>query len=217
MPVSDVMNAVAESGVVAVCRGVGCEEVSDLVAALREGGVYLVEFALSGPDGMKCIRVAQAQFYDHASVGAGSVLDPQSAWAAIDAGAKFIVTPSLNVDVVRLCHRYGVPVFSGALTPTEVISAWEAGADLVKVFPASTVGPRYLKDLHGPFPQVHLMPTGGINAENAAAFMKAGAVAVGAGSSLVDLRLVRSRDWLGITDRARQLVAAVRQGRGCAE
>jgi 2-dehydro-3-deoxyphosphogluconate aldolase/(4S)-4-hydroxy-2-oxoglutarate aldolase len=146
-------------------------------------------------------------------VGAGTVLDPETARAAILLGADFIVTPTVQLDTIRLCNRYSVPTVIGAFTPTEILTAWEAGASIVKVFPASVGGPRYLKDVRGPLPQVKLMPTGGVSFENAGDFIRAGAVGIAAGSNLVDGATVAKRDWSTLTERARALVDAVHQAR----
>jgi len=145
-------------------------------------------------------------------MGAGTVLDPETARAAILAGAEFIVTPSLNLKTIELCKRYGKPIIPGAFTATEIMTAWEAGADMVKVFPASIGGPKYIKALLGPLPQLRLVPTGGVSAENAAEFLRAGATAVGVGGKLVDKTLVNSGDWDAITAEARRLVSAAFSG-----
>jgi 2-dehydro-3-deoxyphosphogluconate aldolase/(4S)-4-hydroxy-2-oxoglutarate aldolase len=141
------------------------------------------------------------------------VLDPETARIAILAGAEFIVTPTLNPGTIELCRRYAVPSMIGAFTPTEILTAWEAGASVVKVFPATAVGPRYFKDVLGPLPQVKLLPTGGVGAENAADFIRAGAVAIAVGSNLVDARTVAAGDWSTIEERARRLIEIVRDAR----
>ena len=147
-------------------------------------------------------------------VGAGTVLDPVTARACILAGAEFIVSPTLNLEVIELCRRYSKIVIPGTLTPTEILTAWEAGADIVKVFPASLGGPSYLKDILGPLPQVKLVPTGGVNLETTPEFIKAGAVAVAAGTSLVNKKAVSEKNWDLITETAQKFCAAVRQARG---
>jgi 2-dehydro-3-deoxyphosphogluconate aldolase/(4S)-4-hydroxy-2-oxoglutarate aldolase len=143
-------------------------------------------------------------------VGAGTVLDPETARAAILQGADFIVTPTLQVDTIRLCLRYSVPSVIGAFTPTEILTAWEAGASVVKVFPASVGGPRYLKDVGGPLPQIKLIPTGGVSVENAGDFIRAGAMAVAMGSNLVGADIVRNQNWPALTSRAKEIVEVVR-------
>jgi 2-dehydro-3-deoxyphosphogluconate aldolase/(4S)-4-hydroxy-2-oxoglutarate aldolase len=141
--------------------------------------------------------------------GLGTVLDAETARAGILAGAKFIVTPALRPDVITLCRRYSVPVFSGAFTPTEIVNAWEAGADAAKVFPAEFFGPAYIKSIKAPLPHIELLPTGGVNAENVGEFLKAGAFATAAGSSLVEAKALKEKNWAAITARARAFAAAV--------
>jgi len=144
-------------------------------------------------------------------MGAGTVLDPETARAAILSGAQFIVTPALNPKTIELCRRYGKPIIPGALTPTEILTAWEAGADMVKVFPADSMGPGYIKAILAPLPQIRLVPTGGVSAENAAQFLKAGATALGVGGNLVNKQAVARGDWAAITAEAQKLVQAVHQ------
>jgi 2-dehydro-3-deoxyphosphogluconate aldolase/(4S)-4-hydroxy-2-oxoglutarate aldolase len=151
---------------------------------------------------------------DKIVLGAGTVLDTETARTAILAGARFIVSPTVNLDVIRLCRRYSRLILPGALTPTEILTAWEAGADIVKVFPSELTGPGYLKAIHGPLSQVRLMPTGGVSLKTAAEFLKAGACALGIGGSLVDPQAIANRDFAKITDLARQYVEIVRQTRG---
>ena len=146
-------------------------------------------------------------------LGAGTVLDPETARAAILAGARFIVGPTLNTAVIDLCHRYDVAVMPGCFSPTEILAAWQAGADIVKVFPATALGPAYFKDLRGPLPQIKLMPTGGVTLENAGDWIAAGAVAIGAGTALIERKAVDAGDYASIADRARRFVDAVRAAR----
>jgi 2-dehydro-3-deoxyphosphogluconate aldolase/(4S)-4-hydroxy-2-oxoglutarate aldolase len=156
------------------------------------------------------IKQATARFGNEVLMGAGTVLDPETARAAILAGAEFIVTPALNLATIELCKRYGKPIISGALTPTEILTAWQAGSDMVKVFPADLGGPGYIKAVLAPLPQVRLVPTGGVSAENAAEYLKAGATAVGVGGKLVDKAAVARGDWAAITSEAQKLVDVVR-------
>ena len=149
-------------------------------------------------------------------VGVGSVLDPETARAAILAGAEYVVGPVLNEEVIRMAKRYSKVVIPGAFTPTEILRAWEAGADVVKVFPATAVGPKYFRDILGPLPQVRLTPTGGVTVENTGEFIKAGAVFVGAGTSLVDSKAVAEKRFDLITETAKKMVAEVRKARGVA-
>lgn len=202
-----------DSGVVAIVRLDDYTEVHAIVGALIEGGVDAVEFTYTNPAAGDAIATAGKAFPDQIAVGAGTVLDPETARAAILLGAQFIVTPTFNRDTVELCTRYAIPSVIGAFTPTEILNAWQAGATYVKVFPASSVGPRYLKDVLGPLPQIRLIPTGGVTVENAGDFIKAGAKGVAAGSNLVDAATVDSGNWTTISDRARGFVDAVAQAR----
>jgi 2-dehydro-3-deoxyphosphogluconate aldolase/(4S)-4-hydroxy-2-oxoglutarate aldolase len=204
---------IEEDGVVAVVRLDDLSAAAPLAEALANGGVRSIEFTYTNPGAGEAIAAARAALGERALIGAGSVLDPETARAAILSGAAFVVTPTVNLRTIELCHRYGVPTVIGALTPTEILTAWEAGATYVKVFPASLGGPRYLKDVLGPLPQVKLIPTGGVSADNAADFIRAGAVAVALGGNLVDAKTVAAADWPALTERARAAVAAVRAGR----
>ena len=205
--------AIEQDGVVAVVRLDDLSAAVPLTEALVAGGVRAVEFTFTNPTAGRAIEAARTALGDRALIGAGSVLDPETARAAILAGAAYVVTPTLSPRTIALCNRYGVPSVIGALTPTEILAAWEAGATYVKVFPASLGGPGYLKDVLGPLPQVKLVPTGGVSVENAADFVRAGAVAVALGSNLVDARTVAAADWGTITARARAVAAAVAEGR----
>lgn len=187
----------------------------DLVAiakALYAGGLSCLEITLNTPGALRAIEVAQQEFPE-ALIGAGTVLDAASAYQAVLAGAKFLVTPVVKLDVLEVAHRYGVPAIIGAMTPSEILTAWEAGADMVKVFPANILGPKYIQEIRGPFPQILLVPTGGITAENASEFIKAGAALVCAGSWLVDRKAVIEGRYEVLTERARALVAAVKRAR----
>ena len=201
------------TGVIAIVRLDDYEAVVDLVGALIAGGIDVVEFTYTNPRAGAAVEVVKAAHGDSVLAGAGTVLDPETCRAAILHGADFIVTPTVNADTIRLCQRYAIPAVIGAFTPTEILTAWEAGATFVKVFPASAVGPRYLKDVSGPLPQVKLIPTGGVSAENAGDFIRAGARAVALGSNLVDEKSVANRDWATITARSRAAVEAVKTAR----
>jgi 2-dehydro-3-deoxyphosphogluconate aldolase/(4S)-4-hydroxy-2-oxoglutarate aldolase len=140
-------------------------------------------------------------------------LDAESARLAILAGAQFIVSPNLKLEVITMCQRYGIPVLPGAYTPTEILSAWESGADMVKVFPASVGGPGFIKALKAPLPQVELVPVGGVTLENTAKFVQSGASAVGVGADLLDPKLLEARDWVELKERARRFISEVQRGR----
>jgi 2-dehydro-3-deoxyphosphogluconate aldolase/(4S)-4-hydroxy-2-oxoglutarate aldolase len=170
--------------IVAILRGCAPERVTDIVAALAEGGVRLLEITLNSPGALDLIRRVSEMMGDRLLVGAGTVLTPAEAELAIDAGAKFILSPSLDIETIQVTKELGAVSVPGAFTATEVLAAWRNGADIVKVFPAS-VGASYLRDLRGPLPQIRLMPTGGVNLQNIREFRAAGAVAYGIGSALV--------------------------------
>jgi 2-dehydro-3-deoxyphosphogluconate aldolase/(4S)-4-hydroxy-2-oxoglutarate aldolase len=163
---------------------------------------------MTTPGAIRMLEKASAELPEFL-FGLGTVLDAETARVGILAGAKFIVTPALRPDVITLCRRYSVPVFSGAFTPTEIVNAWEAGADAAKVFPAEFFGPAYIKSIKAPLPHIELLPTGGVNAENVGDFLKAGAFATAAGSSLVEAKALKEKNWAAITARARAFAAAV--------
>lgn len=204
---------IERSGVVAIVRLDDYMHAAEMARALAAGGIEAVEFTYTNPEAGEAVRATKAALGDEMLVGAGTVLDPETARAAILQGADFIVTPTVQVETIRLCNRYSVPVVAGAFTPTEILTAWEAGAAIVKVFPASVGGPRYFKDVRGPLPHVKMMPTGGVSNENAGEFIKAGAIGIAAGSSLVDAGTVANQDWQVLTDRAKALVETVRSAR----
>jgi 2-dehydro-3-deoxyphosphogluconate aldolase / (4S)-4-hydroxy-2-oxoglutarate aldolase len=207
------LERIERSGVVAIVRLDDYTQAPQVATALPDGGVEAIEFTYTNPAAGDAVRATKDALGDRMLVGAGTVLDPETARAAILLGADFIVTPTVQIDTIRLCLRYSVPTVIGAFTPTEILTAWEAGASIVKVFPASVGGARYLKDVSGPLPQVKLMPTGGVSLENAGDFIRAGAVGIAAGSNLVDKRTVENQDWATLTDRARELVGAVQGAR----
>ena len=205
---------VLDCGIVAVVRSPDSQQLVEVARALADGGVTVVEITLSVPNALDVIRQVRQALGDRLLLGAGTVLDPETARAALLAGAEYIVAPTLNLDVIRLCRRYDKLVMPGAFTPTEILTAWEAGADVVKVFPADVVGPAFFKALRGPLPQVRLMPTGGVDLKTAADFLQAGACCLGVGGQLVEPKAVAERDFDRIRDLARQYVAIVRQVRG---
>jgi 2-dehydro-3-deoxyphosphogluconate aldolase/(4S)-4-hydroxy-2-oxoglutarate aldolase len=209
-----VLDTILGTGLIPVIRAQSPDEAAAAVSALRQGGLSILEITMTVPDAVALIREV-ASSAPEALVGAGTVLDPRTALACIDAGARFVVSPSLNPDTVRQCREAGVAVLPGALTPTEVVAAWDAGADLVKVFPAGALGgASYIKALKAPLPQIPLVPTGGVNLQTAKDFIKAGAAALGVGADLVDLAALRSGDTPLIVDRTRRFLEAVREARG---
>lgn len=210
MSKSEQLQRVFDSKIVAVIRANSGELLSDVAEALLAGGVEVMEVTFTVPSALRVLEKVADRVGDRALLGAGTVLDPETARAAILAGAEFIVSPSTNVNVIQLCRRYDKAIMPGALTPTEVVAAWEAGADIVKVFPADAVGgAKYLKALKGPLPQVRVMPTGGVNLETAANFLKAGACALGVGGALVESKAVEAGDLGRIESLAKQYVEIV--------
>jgi len=189
---------VLDRGAVAIIRAPSGELLVDVSKAIHAGGLDVIEVTFTVPGVLDILSQVKREIGDKILLGAGTVLDPETARAAILAGAEFIVTPTVNTDVIELCNRYDKLVMTGALTPTEVLTAWEAGADIIKVFPAFVGGPAYLKALHGPLPQIPLMPTGGVDLETLPDYLNAGACAVGLGSSLVTKQMVADGDLEGI-------------------
>ena len=207
------LKRILDGGIVAVVRSESPDQLVQVVRALADGGVTAAEITFTVPDALDVIRTVRKEMGDAIVLGAGTVLDPETARAALLAGAEYIVGPGLNLEVIKLCRRYDKVVMPGALTPTEVIAAWEAGADVVKIFPSDLGGPGYLKALRGPLPQIRMMPTGGVDLHTAAAFLKAGACCLGVGGSLVESKAIASGDFERIRDLARQFVAIVREFR----
>jgi 2-dehydro-3-deoxyphosphogluconate aldolase/(4S)-4-hydroxy-2-oxoglutarate aldolase len=208
------LRRILDSGIVAVMRAESGDELVDVAEALLAGGVEAIEVTFTVPRAVQVIERVADRLGDRIILGAGTVLDPETARAAILAGAQYIVAPTVHVGVIAMCKRYSKLAMPGAFTPTEVVAAWEAGADIVKIFPSDVAGPKYLKALRGPLPQIRMMPTGGVTTETAAEFLKAGACALGVGGSLVDQKTVAARDFDTITSRARQFVEIVRATRG---
>jgi 2-dehydro-3-deoxyphosphogluconate aldolase/(4S)-4-hydroxy-2-oxoglutarate aldolase len=194
-------------------RHVTGELLVDVAEALLAGGVDVMEVTFTVPGAVKVLERVAEKLGQRVLLGAGTVLDPETCRVALLAGAEFIVSPATNLDVIRMCRRYDKLVMPGAFTPTEVIAAWEAGADIVKVFPSDVAGPAYLKALKGPLPQVRLMPTGGVNLETAAEFLRAGACALGVGGSLVEPKAVEAGDIKRIEQLARQYMEIVKQSK----
>jgi 2-dehydro-3-deoxyphosphogluconate aldolase/(4S)-4-hydroxy-2-oxoglutarate aldolase len=201
-------------GVVAVVRSPDSHQLVEVAKALADGGVTVMEITFTVPDALDVIRQVRHHLGERILLGAGTVLDPETARAAILAGADFIVAPTLNLDVIRLCHRYDKSALPGAFTPTEILTAWEAGADIVKVFPADVVGPAFFKALRGPLPQIRVMPTGGVDTTTAAEFLKAGACCLGVGGQLVDPKAVATGDFDRIRELAGQYIEVVKKTRG---
>ncbi|PTY06203.1 2-dehydro-3-deoxyphosphogluconate aldolase [Opitutaceae bacterium EW11] len=202
-----VLSKIKTEKVVALIRADSPDGLLDCARALAAGGLTSIELTMTTPGAIRMLEKATAELPDFI-FGLGTVLDAETARAGILAGAKFIVTPALRPDVITLCRRYSIPVFSGALTPTEVVNAWEAGADAVKIFPAEFFGPAYIKSIKAPLPHIDLVPTGGVNENNVGDFLKAGATATAAGSSLVDSKAFKEKNWAAITAKAKAFAAA---------
>ena len=203
-----------DAGIIAIIRADSSDQLLDAAQALADGGVTAIEVTMTTPNALEVIRDAAARFGDRILMGVGTVLNEETCVSAILAGAQFVVTPVTKPEVIRVCHRYGKPIASGAFTPTECLLAHESGADFVKLFPAEQVGPAYVRSILAPLPMLRIIPTGGVTPENAAAFLEAGCVALGAGSALVSRDILRSRDWPALTARAGAFVRAIRAAQG---
>jgi 2-dehydro-3-deoxyphosphogluconate aldolase/(4S)-4-hydroxy-2-oxoglutarate aldolase len=204
---------VLDVGIVAVIRSPDSQQLVEVARALADGGVTVVEITMSVPNALQVLHQVRQSLGDRLLLGAGTVLDAETARAVLLAGAEYVVAPTVNLDVIRLCQRYDKLVMPGAFTPTEILTAWEAGADIIKVFPADVVGPAFFKALRGPLPHVRLMPTGGVDLNSAAAFLNAGACCLGVGGQLVEPRAVSERNFERIRDLARQYTAIVKRVR----
>src|SRR6185369_3619400 len=214
MEKGEVVQTIRDIGIIPVVRAQSADEAMMAIDAIREGGVPLLEITMTVPGAVGVIEKVSQRYGSEALVGAGTVLDGETARACILAGAQFVVSPSLNLETIEVCRRHGVAVMPGALTPTEVVQAWSAGADFVKVFPAGAVGgASYIKALKAPLPQIELVPTGGVSLKTAADFIKAGASALGVGADLVDVKAIREGQQHLITERAREFVRIVRHAR----
>ena len=213
MTYSSKVEQITTSGIIAILRASSPQSLIDAANALKKGGVTVIEVTLTTPGALEIIKQASQIFGDEILFGAGSVLDPESARTAILAGADFIVMPTTNVEVIQLCRRYSIPIFPGAYTPTEIVTAWQAGADMVKLFPASNGGPDLIKAIKAPLPQVKLVPVGGVDLHSTANFIRAGASAVGIGSSLVNDQLLDAKSFDEISDRAKKFIQQVNLGR----
>jgi 2-dehydro-3-deoxyphosphogluconate aldolase/(4S)-4-hydroxy-2-oxoglutarate aldolase len=214
MSKAQILERIRQIGVIPVVRASSAAEAIQVVEAINAGGVPLLEITMTVPGAVGVIEQLTKRFGDEAIVGAGTVLDPQTAKACIDAGARFVVSPALNLETIAYCRQQEVAIMPGALTPTEVVTAWNAGADMVKVFPAGSVGgASYIKSLKAPLPQIELVPTGGVTLQTAASFIKAGAAAIGVGADLVAISAIRAGEPEKVTEAARAYVAAVRAAR----
>jgi len=207
------LESILAAKVVAVIRMKDAARLGEAAAALRRGGVTAIEITMTVPGAVDIIREMVRTKPQGTLVGAGTILDAGTATEVIAAGADFVVSPVTDRDTIQACREAGVLVAPGAFTPTEIVAAWRAGADIVKVFPATSLGPQFFRDLRGPLPFIRLMPTGGVTLENARLFLAAGACAVGIGTALVDAKSVEAGDWEALETRARVLMASLEAGR----
>ena len=214
MTKQELLAKIAEVGLVPVVRAQGPDEAMKVVDAIREGGVPVLEITMTVPGAIGVMEQLARKFGDDVLLGAGTVLDPETARACILAGARFVVSPALNLATIEMCRRYSVAILPGALTPTEVVAAWQAGADVVKVFPCGALGgASYIKSLKAPLPHVEMIPTGGVSVKTAADFIKAGSLALGVGADLVDTKAIREGNAKLVTEKAREYVRIVQEAR----
>jgi 2-dehydro-3-deoxyphosphogluconate aldolase/(4S)-4-hydroxy-2-oxoglutarate aldolase len=213
----DVLRKIAEVGLVPVVRAQSADEAMKVVDAIREGGVPVLEITMTVPGAIGVMEALVRRFGSDVLLGAGTVLDPETARACMLAGARFVVSPALNPATIEICRRYSVPVMPGALTPTEVVAAWTAGADVVKVFPCGALGgASYIKALKAPLPHIDMIPTGGVSVKTAADFIKAGSMALGVGADLVDTQAIRDGNARAVTEKAREYLRLVQEARASA-
>lgn len=206
MTKQEVLDRIQSTGVVAVIRMKDTQRLKKVIEAIRQGGVKSIEITMTVPGAVQIIADLVKTVPEDVLVGAGTVTDVETADKVIDAGAKFVVGPILNVDIIKLCNQRGVVIMPGCYTPTEIFTAWKAGADIIKVFPATSLGPKYFKDIRGPFPDLRLLPTGGVSVDNVGEWIAAGAVAVGIGSDLLDKKAIDEERYEVLTERARRMV-----------
>ena len=207
---SEVVTRIIEAGVVAVIRMKDTNRLVNVIEALRVGGIKSMEITMTVPGAVDIIRQLSNEVPPDVLIGAGTVVEEETAAKVIDAGATFVVGPVLNLDIVSLCVRRGIAVMPGCYTPTEILAGWKAGADIIKVFPATSLGPKYFKDLSGPFPDIRLMPTGGVTIDNVGEWIAAGACAVGIGSDLLDKKAIEEGRYEVLTERAARMVQNVK-------
>lgn len=206
--------SIREIGIIPIVRAASPEAALQAAEAIYRGGIRAIEVTMTVPGAIHVLEKVADQYGDRLTLGAGTVLDPETARACMLAGAEFFVTPALKLSTIEICHRYSKVIMPGALTPTEVQTAWEAGADFVKIFPCGNLGgPRYIKALKAPFPHIEMVPTGGVNLENAAEFLRAGAAAIAVGAEMVNLQALAEGRLDIIEQTARQFLAAVAEAR----
>jgi len=214
MTKDQIIKGLLTPGVVAIIRADSSEQLIDASRALIDGGVSGIEITMTTPNALKVIADVRRVFGDQVLAGVGSVLDVKTAQAALDAGAEYVITPVLKPEVIAFCNHAGKPIFAGCYTPTEAQTAHEFGADFIKIFPAEGLGPKYIQSIRGPLPHLRIVPTGGVDVNTAGDYIKAGCVAVAAGSTLVSKDILKNKDWAGLTNLAAQFIAAVAKARG---
>jgi len=213
MSESPALRRVSSTGVVAILRAPDGRRLADVAEALLAGGIDIIEVTFTVPQAHRVLEQVAERLGNRILLGAGSILDTETARIAMLSGAEFIVTPTVNLDVIGMCRRYSKPVMPGAMTPTEVLTAWQAGADIVKVFPSEITGPAHLKAIHGPLPQIPLMPTGGVNLQTAPDFLRAGACALGVGGALASAKAIAEGDLAKLESTARAFIEVVQETR----
>jgi 2-dehydro-3-deoxyphosphogluconate aldolase/(4S)-4-hydroxy-2-oxoglutarate aldolase len=210
----EIIQRILHPGIVAIIRADSSEQLIDAAGALLEGGVTGLEITMTTPNALQVISDVRNKYGDAVLVGVGTVLDVETCRAAILAGAEFVVTPITRPEIIRVCNRYAKPIASGAYTPSEALTAHESGADFVKLFPADGLGPQYIKNLLAPLPMLQIIPTGGVTPQTAESFIKAGCVALAAGSSLISKEVLKNKDWKKLTATAAEFVEAIKKARG---
>ncbi|MCK5485396.1 MAG: bifunctional 4-hydroxy-2-oxoglutarate aldolase/2-dehydro-3-deoxy-phosphogluconate aldolase [Desulfobacterales bacterium] len=213
MTKSEKLDLIRQTGIIAIMRSQGSDQLIAAADAIQAGGVRAIEVTMNTPGALRVIEEASKRYGEEVLFGAGTVLDAETARAAILAGADFVVSPSLNLDMLAMCNRYSIPLIPGCYTPTEMLKAWEAGADMVKLFPASVGGPSLIKAIRAPLPQLEIVPVGGVNLDTAADFIRNGAAALGVGSDLVSQKLLDERNIEELTRRAAAFIEQVKKGR----
>ncbi|GAB4460808.1 MAG: bifunctional 4-hydroxy-2-oxoglutarate aldolase/2-dehydro-3-deoxy-phosphogluconate aldolase [Armatimonadaceae bacterium] len=209
MSKAEIIQRMLEPGVIAVIRADSSEQLLDVAKALQMGGVTAMEVTMTTPNALEVIKAVKAEMGSGILMGVGTILDAETARMALLAGAEYVVTPVMKPEIIQLCNRYSKPIVSGAYTPTEALTAHEAGADFIKIFPADSLGPGYIKAIKAPLPQLEIIPTGGVDVETTPEFIKAGCAAVAAGSSLVSKEILKNKDWDKLSETARAFVVAV--------
>lgn len=208
------LDRIRATGIIAIMRANSSDQLIAAADAIAAGGVNIIEVTMTTPGALRVIEQAKQRYGDDVLFGAGSILDKETARAAILSGADFIVGPTYDFGLIALCNRYSIPVIPGCYTPTEMLSAWEAGADMINLFPARIGGPTLIKEILAPLPQLEIVPVGGVNLKTAEEFIKNGAAAIGVGSALISQALLNANDMEKITRKAEAFIQEIKKGRG---